>query len=162
MIPPEQLVQTFKSNHWLACRHLEGLSHEDSLLQPEFQGNVLNWVLGHIVNARSEALTFLGKPELWGEAESGRYRTGSEPLEADMALPLDRLLADFDEAQADIELALAEVSTDYLQQVVDTRFGERPRWQHIAGLGWHETYHIGQMELLRQLALDRRVMPQAV
>jgi len=65
-------------------------------------------------------------------------------------------MADLDEAQADIEAALANVSSNYLEEVVETRFGERPRWQHISGLGWHETYHVGQLELLRQLALARR------
>jgi DinB superfamily len=156
MIPPEQLVQTFKSNHWLACRHLEGLSHEESLLQPEFQANVLNWVLGHIINGRNEALLFLGKPSLWGDEQAGLYRTGSASLEASVALPLERLMADFDESQADLEVALAEASELFLSETVDTRFGERTRWQHISGLGWHETYHIGQLELLRQLAIDRR------
>ena len=39
-----------------------------------------------------------------------------------------------------------------LAEVVETRFGERPVGQHVAGLHWHETYHTGQLELLRQLA----------
>ncbi len=161
MIPPEQLAQTFKSNHWLACRHLEGLSHADSLLQPDFQANGLNWVLGHIVNARSEALKFLGKPALWHEAEGSLYRTGSAPLDPVQALLLEGLMAAFDEAQADLEQALAEVSMEFLQRVVETRFGDRPRWQHLAGLGWHETYHVGQLELLRQMAVDSRELVNA-
>jgi hypothetical protein len=43
-----------------------------------------------------------------------------------------------------------------LAAIVDTRFGERPLGQHIDGLHWHETYHTGQLELLKALAESAR------
>jgi len=156
MIPAEQLAQTFKSNHWLACRLLEGISHEEGLLTPNFQANCMNWVLGHILVGRDRALKTLGKPPVFGETETGLYKTGSEPVAEVSALPLEKLHTLLDETQADLELALNHVAEDFLSEIISTRFGDRLRWQHISGLGWHETYHVGQLELLRQLALDLR------
>ena len=34
----------FKTNHYILNRQIEGLTHEDSLLQLPFRGNCLNWV----------------------------------------------------------------------------------------------------------------------
>lgn len=156
MIPAAQLSSTFRSNHMLAVRHLEELEEAEALLTPTFQANSLNWLLGHLVNGRAEALKFLGRLFLWSPAEAELYRTGSDPIGADAALPLAYLLRRFNEAQEAITTALEETPDEFLQEVVQTRFGERPRWQHLSGLGWHETYHVGQMELLRQLALESR------
>ena len=59
---------------------------------------------------------------------------------------------DFEESQTRILAVLQNISPEELDTVVETRFGERPVGQHIAGLHWHETYHTGQLELLRALA----------
>ena len=40
MIPSAQLSNTFKSNHMLVTRHLEGLEHSEALLTPSFQANL--------------------------------------------------------------------------------------------------------------------------
>lgn len=156
MIPAAQLLSTFRSNHMLAVRHLEDLDAREALLIPSFQANSLNWLLGHLVNGRAEVLKYLGRLFLWPDDAAERYRTGSDPIDEETALQLDELLKRFNDSQEAIEAALGEVSEAYLQEIVATRFGERPRWQHLSGLGWHETYHVGQMELLRQLALDSR------
>lgn len=156
MIPAAQLLSTFRSNHILTVRHFEGLDEREALLVPPFQANSLNWLLGHLVNGRAEVLKYLGRLFLWPDDAAERYRTGSDPIEPGSALPLSELLKLFNDSQEALETALGEVSEAYLQEIVATRFGERPRWQHLSGLGWHETYHVGQMELLRQLALDSR------
>jgi hypothetical protein len=149
----QSLGQSYGSTHWLINKLVDGLTHADSLIQPPFEANCLNWVVGHILAGRNEALSFLGAEPIWGEAELARYKTGSPPIvEAEQALPLERLMDDFEESQKRILAALEEVSPEALAAVVDTRFGERPAGQHIAGLHWHETYHTGQLEILRALS----------
>ncbi|MFN2221726.1 MAG: DinB family protein, partial [Candidatus Promineifilaceae bacterium] len=112
---------------------------------------------GHILAGRNEALSYLGAELIWDEAELARYKTGSPPItRADQALPLERLLRDFEESQQRIVTALESASAEALATIVDTRFGERPLGQHIDGLHWHETYHTGQLEILRALALSPR------
>jgi len=147
------LSQSYGSTHWLINKLVDGLSNEDSLVQPPFEANCLNWVLGHILAGRNEALSYLEAEPIWGETELARYKTGSPAItEANQALPLERLLSDFEESQKRIVGVLARTAPEALAVVVDTRFGERPVGQHIDGLHWHETYHTGQLELLRALA----------
>lgn len=153
----KSLSQSYGSTHWLINKLVDGLSNDDSLVQPPFEANCLNWVLGHILAGRNEALTYLQAKPIWGDAELARYKTGSPPItEADQALPLERLLGDFEESQKRIVAALEETSPEDLATIVETRFGERPVGQHINGLHWHETFHTGQLELLRALAESAR------
>ena len=130
-------------------RQLNRLTNEESFLQPPFRGNCLNWVLGHIVFSREAALTRLGESFPWTEAEAARYTRNSEPVtSAGDALSLERLLAALEESQARIVAALKRISDEDLQRPADDEtVGEQITFSH-----WHETYHVGQLELLRQLA----------
>jgi hypothetical protein len=149
----QSLSQSYGTTYWLINKLVDGLSNDDSLVQPPFEANCLNWVLGHILAGRNETLSYLAAELIWGEPELERYKTGSPPItQEEQALPLERLLSDFEESQKRILAALESISPEALAVVVDTRFGERPAGQHIAGLHWHETYHTGQLELLRALA----------
>jgi len=149
----ESLGHSFEFTHMLITRLTAGLNHAGSVVQPPFKGNALNWVLGHIVAGRNEALTYLGGEPVWGDEELGFYKTGSDPITGDdQGLTLEQLLAAFDEVQERLSDRLAEIWAEELAKVVDTRFGERPVGEHVASLHWHETYHAGQLELLRELA----------
>jgi hypothetical protein len=153
----ESLSESYGSTHWLIKKHAKDLSNADALVQPPYPGNCFNWVLGHIIAGRNEALTYLVADPVWGEDELARYRTGSEPVTIEnQGLTLERLLADLELTQERITATLAEISPARLEEVVETRFGERPVAQHVDGLNWHETYHTGQLELLREMALASR------
>lgn len=156
MIPAEQIRGTFESNHALAERLSADITEMEALAKPGFGANSMNWILGHIVNARAEALAQLDTAFTWEVDESGLYRTGASPLIPGSERPLLYLLKRLQEAQALLDGALQAAPDEYLRGVVETRFGDRPRWEHLAGLAWHETYHVGQLELLRQFAVDMR------
>jgi uncharacterized damage-inducible protein DinB len=145
---PEILIPMLERNYRVALRQMNGLTHADSLLQPPYRGNCLNWVLGHIINSRNIMLVMVGLPKLWNETESQRYRRGSDPIIHDeQALPLDRLQADFETVNERLVAALAALSeTDLEAPADDETLGEA-----LLTLIWHETYHIGQLEQLRQL-----------
>ena len=142
----------YKTNHYVVTRQIEGLTHEDSLLQLPFRGNCLNWVLGHIIVSREDVLEMLGIKREWSEEEMARYQYGSEPITSadDPAiLSLDRLRADFERTEAQLADRFAEVSEQQLA-VKDER--ERTVMERVLFLAWHEGYHAGQTEYLRQLA----------
>jgi uncharacterized damage-inducible protein DinB len=110
-------------------------------------------VLGHILVGRNKVLRFLGEPPIWGDEHITRYETGSEPITTDdQALPLEKLLSDLDQSQECIRAALEITSSEDLAAKVEFRGSERPLGQVLSGLHWHETYHTGQLEILRQLA----------
>jgi uncharacterized damage-inducible protein DinB len=68
--------------------------------------------------------------------------------ETAVSLPL--LLQAINQAQTAVAAALASLTSEDLAQWhdADKRFSLGDR---LAFLHWHETYHVGQLELLRQL-----------
>jgi len=66
----ETLADYYGLTYRVIKRQLEGVTHEESLVQPPFRGNCLNWVLGHIVVSRATVLTTLGEIPPWSEAEA--------------------------------------------------------------------------------------------
>jgi len=149
MTTSETLTFYYGLTYNVIHRQLNGLTQADSLLQPPFRGNCLNWVLGHIVFNRGSILTLLGEDIPWTTEESDRYMRNSEPVTNEKdALPLERLLNGLEESQARILSGLQKVSAEKLAIVSD----DRTVAEQIAFLQWHETYHVGQLEPLRQLA----------
>lgn len=155
MITPDIITRYFKRNHQVLHMQTKGLTHEDSLLTPPFRANCLNWVLGHILTYRNQALASLGDDPVWDDEQSAPYNRESEPLQAQDALPLAQLLADLDVSQERLEVVLAGITAEDLERPV----GDRTLAQRLTFAFWHETYHTGQTELLRQLTgVDDKVI----
>ena len=154
MIGQEQLVRFFERNLGILRQQTAGLSHEQSLLQPPFRGNCMNWVLGHLAENRNGILKTLGQAPIMTELEAKRYGYGSEPVicEGEGVLKLDDLLARLERAQGMIATGLRAITPEAL--AVEVQFAGRT--MTVAGRiffeYFHETYHVGQLELLRQLA----------
>lgn len=148
MITPDIIIRYFDLNLRVLRMQTEGLSHENSLLTPPFRANCLNWVLGHIVVYRGRALARLGEEPVWDEERSAPYSRESEPLKAEDAQPLAQIMADLEVTQDRLAAALAELTAEDLERSVD----DRTLAQQLTFAYWHEAYHAGQTELLRQLA----------
>ena len=68
MITPQQLAEAFGRNANIVKMQAQGLSHADSLRQPPFRGNCLNWILGHLASNRDVILRSLGVEPTFGVA----------------------------------------------------------------------------------------------
>ena len=90
--------------------------------------------------SRNGILKLLGEAPIWSEEEAAPYNSGSEPITGpeDPHYPLDKILAALERTSQD---DLNKRSTD------DQTVGDR-----LAGLYWHEAYHVGQTDYLHQLA----------
>ena len=151
------IKQDFEWNVRLIKRLVEGITHEESVLQLPFPTNCMNWILGHILVGRNTALEILNQEPLWDEDVLVLYRSGSDPIREDgEARPWEVLLVDLNESQSRINKALELISESQMDEVVETSQGLKPIWQHLAGLHWHETYHVGQIEILNQYAQSSR------
>ena len=147
------ISSTFQSNHWLIGRLIEGFTHEDSLIQPPFEANCMNWVVGHIIRGRNTALILLEAEPVFSDELVQRFKTGSPPVTGqDDAISFEKLVNDLNTSQDRLEAALAKTTPESLAQLKTTDRGKKPLGQHLSGLAWHETYHTGQLELLRSLA----------
>ena len=152
MTNPEELIQLFKSTQWVINKQTDGLTHADSMLQLPFWDNCLNWVLGHIVHYRDRALLLLDEQPSIETAEIRLYQRESEPLsDADVAIPLSELLVALKVSQERLTTALAVVAPEHLEIIHDEERGQTIG-DRLAFIQWHETYHVGQLEILRQLA----------
>lgn len=148
----QKLIQSFQTTTWLINKQAEGLSHEQMLLQLPFRGNCFNWILGHIVTNRDKVLVLLGEEPQFSEAEVARYVRGSDPVVGvETAVDSHRLLEAVQISQSKIEAALTTIDREVLTAIYDIENNVTVA-ERIDGLYWHETYHTGQLEILRQLA----------
>jgi hypothetical protein len=148
VITPDIIIRYFKLNHQVLQMQVKGLTHEDSLLTLPFRANCLNWVLGHIVAYRDRSLVLLGVEPVWDDAQAAAYNRESDPLEASAAHPLEQIMADLAVSQERLIAALAGLTAEDLERVVDD---DQTLAQRLTFAYWHEAYHTGQTEILRQL-----------
>ena len=154
MVNKEQLIDGFALNLSLIRRQCDGLEHEDSLRQPPFRGNCLNWVLGHILVGRDRVLHLLGEKPTLSTEEKKHYETNSDPITEDSEenLELADLLARLRSAQEHISTGLQRATPEDLSKAIDIENPTVTIGKEIFGLYFHDTYHTGQTELLRQMA----------
>ena len=145
----DALKMLFDYNYAVLKKNLAGLTHEESLLQPEGGGNCLNWVLGHIVATRDQALELLHQEPIWRVEETEVYRQGSIPIrDGSRAQPLDKISADLERSQDRLVVGLTKVTAQEMNEPADDQsVGEK-----LFILQFHEAYHAGQTGLLRRMA----------
>ncbi|NIM94778.1 MAG: hypothetical protein GTO18_13845 [Anaerolineales bacterium] len=152
MNDPMLYVQRYKRAQRMISNQTEGLTHHDSLLQLPFRGNCMNWVLGHIMVYRDLVLQMLGEETLLDEREKSLYKKESEPItDEETAVPLERLLSVLQESEERLVTALEEVTSEGWEANAE-QGDEYSVGEWIEFLEWHENYHVGQLEILRQLA----------
>ena len=153
MINSQDLSNAFARNANIIKMQTEGLTQEDSLRQLLAHGNCLNWVLGHIAVNRDSVLETLGEPPEMG-SNGVRYKRGSDPLkQADEGtLTLEELLDWLDRSQERIANTLSKMDEAALAREYTSGNQKTTLGQRAFFLYFHETYHVGQTELFRQLA----------
>ena len=154
MITTADLIGALERNLGIIKAQTQGLSHADSLLQLPFRGNCLNWVLGHMADNRNTMLLFLGEEAILSEAHVKRYEFNSEPVCGDAGdiLTLEQLLMVLEQGQSALTARLQKMTIEELAREVQSFLGTTTLGQLIFYLYWHESYHAGQTEALRQLA----------
>jgi len=154
MITKEQLAEGFGLNIRLIKLQTAGLSHADSLIQTPYKINCMNWVLGHIAVNRDNLMRLIEAEPLLSETETQRYKSESDPIIEDGAdiMQLEKLLEVLTTGQTRIAAALDALSEADLSDEIQV--GERmmPLGTRLHGFYFHDTYHTGQTDLLRQIA----------
>ncbi len=142
-----------KRNHDILHRQVAGVTQAESLLQLPFEGNCLNWVVGHILDGYNLCNVWLGLPVIDGEACQQLYGHGSKPITGpEPAWELDRLLKMLDRDLMQLEAKVACMADAEFERGVDMWMGRIPLIEALVFVLWHISYHTGQLEPLRQLA----------
>ena len=154
MITKNKLADSYAVNMRIIQMQTEGLSHADSLIQTPYNINSLNWFLGHIALNRDNVLKVLGEEPLLTEAQTIRYRRESEPVlgHGEDVIPLEMLLDVLERGQELISDAVAGLSDDDLARELQVGESTVSLGERLFGYYFHDTYHTGQTDLLRQVS----------
>ncbi|MGC1361714.1 MAG: DinB family protein [Silvibacterium sp.] len=148
-----QLVRTI---HGVVRRCADGFSQEESLIQPEPEGNCLNWVVGHLLHVYDKVLPALGQAPVMKKDATERYARGVPALKgADGALEMTELMAAWDEAAKRVEAGLAGLTTEALDAPAPFSPSNNPKETMrslMTTVFFHQSYHAGQAGLLRRIA----------
>ena len=153
----EVLRQQAKATHRVVHINVDGLTQEESLIQPAPGGNCLNWVVGHLLDTYNQMLPLLGQKPVGEEGAFKRYARGTPPLENPAeALDLQVLLAAWDDANDRVDAGLAGVAPDVLDKPVPQHSPTKNPNETVGSLLttilFHQAYHAGQTGLLRRIA----------
>jgi uncharacterized damage-inducible protein DinB len=148
---PQVLAFQFGVGAFVLERNLAGVTNEESLQAPQPAGNTLNWVVGHVVRTRNQALSLLGDTPLFDDADFEAYGAGST---AKRALSLDELKRRFDALGPSLDAALTRMSSQHLAAPAPFSPTGNPNetvGTLLASIAFHEAYHLGQTGLSRRL-----------
>ena len=149
---PHVLAFQFHIGSFVLDRNLAGVDHEQSLLAPSPGGNTMNWIVGHVVRTRNQALVLLGGAPLFDDAEFAQYGPGG--LDPHRALRLEELRRRFDALGPAIASALAKSTPAQLSEKAPFSPTANPAetvGTLLASIAFHEAYHLGQTGLSRRL-----------
>ena len=150
------LAKMYEISFGAINRNLEGISNHDSLVRPQPAGNCLNWVLGHIVLYRGMMQKMIGQAPLFTGADAKPYERGSHPDGSERYLDLATLRGLLADVHQQLLPALAEMTDHQLALNVPEEFNRPPLagsvGNALARLHFHESYHAGQIGLLRRIA----------
>jgi hypothetical protein len=110
--------------------------------------------MGHILVYRDRALSSVGGEPQFPNGELDRYQRESEPIVEDGpgVLALERLVAGIGSSQEAIDAVVASLTDEQFSEEseIDGRMVSLSRRLHFDY--FHDTYHTGQTEILRQVA----------
>ena len=162
MIKPTYLADSFLRNVRVLKMQTDNLSHEQSLLQLPFRGNCLNWIVGHILTNRNNVFKLLGAADMIEDVDVSQYQRDSDPItpDSDEVIRLEELLAMLDRYQENLEKVLSNMPDSEFERKL-AFFGntEMTVGEWLLFFYFHDTYHIGQSEILRQAAgMDDKII----
>jgi DinB superfamily len=149
------LVKMYEFSYGAINRNLDGLSHADSVVLPP-SGNCLNWVLGHVILSRGLLLTLTGGTPVLADSQAEAYKRGTSSGTTDGLLDLATLRGFLADSQQQLIPALAVMSDEALGRSMPEPYNRPPLTGPIVDaftrLHYHESYHNGQIGLLRRIA----------
>lgn len=149
----EALATRFRFNEGLLKMATDGFEAGTWATAPTTGGNTAHWILGHVTHARHGLLRMAGMdlPQEEWEAPFGK---DAVPTDGSDYLPADELLAKFRAAGETISSHFAAITDEASDASIGRQFpdGSSTVGGALHFMYFHETYHLGQIGLLRRMA----------
>ena len=154
-----QAAEDYRFNNGFLLRSVQDLAPEEWVKRPSDFCNHVAWIVGHVIWARTSVLSRLGAP--WSAPWLGMFARGTK-LDEGAAYPSsDTLIDAWKEVGGLLSQALENASEEALCVPV-TPPGPPSADGKISGqirfLAWHETYHVGQVSIVRGLLGHKGMM----
>lgn len=141
-------TRTFTGNTHFLKSMLSGLDDNDMLLKTG-ESNTIGWILGHITWTRGSLLKMLNEPDEIKDWEKQFVRGVVKNTE--IKVNLEQVLNEFSKRGEAIVKAIEALDEDGLKKDIGFELpgGGRDIGTFIAFAAWHETFHMGQIDLIR-------------
>lgn len=154
MITAKEYQKMLEGNRDVIKEQIKGVSETEMLIQPPNGGNCMLWTLGHLTNNMISILSILGGEKPQGLADLSRFEYGSGPVlcpEPELMSASDLMNAYDSLHQAVLEKIAPMTDADFDEEIPTFEGTSRRGWM-LFFMEFHHAYHIGQLELLRNLA----------
>lgn len=145
------LLYFLRVGAFVVNKNCEGITHGESLIHPQGGGHCLNWVMGHIVKTRNDALELVGKQPLYPESNFVVYVPGRFALEN--AITIEELHDSFNALQGPLEDGIRSLTVEKMLQPASfspTGSSDETIGSLLAAILFHEAYHGGQLGIVRR------------
>jgi hypothetical protein len=138
MTKAEEILGLYQFHNRIMHWFIDGVTHEESVLQLPFKHNCMNWIFGHIVTNRSHVLEVVGATHTWQEEVRKLYHQDTQPITQDTpSINFEKLITYMDESVTFLETALDDKSEAWLDENFTNYRGEKTRYEHAMSFHWH-------------------------
>lgn len=150
--PLEALGKRIRFNNHLLTLATEGFGESHWSFRPETGGSSALWILGHLASSRRVMRRLAGDAVEESDWEKF-FRRGTRPEDATYP-PTDEFVQEFFSSGEALAGHLATLPEDVASGASPIEFpdGSKTVEEALHFLYFHETYHLGQVGLLRRLA----------
>jgi uncharacterized damage-inducible protein DinB len=130
----------------------ENLTDDQAMLRCG-EGSNINWVIGHVTASRQHMLNLLGQKPLWTAEAIALYERGTKPPASPVCVA--EMINIYRRSGDMIREALPLMSAEAYAEKAPFSPSNNPEetvGSLLAGLLFHESYHIGQLGVLRRSA----------
>jgi len=153
----QKIIDDYHFHDRIIHNFVDGINHAESILQLPFEHNCMNWIFGHIITNRSHVLETAGVRHIWQEEVRERYHQDTAPITPESkSIQFEQLITYLDESSVFLKGALENASEEWLDETHANYRGEKSRYAHLASFHWHESFHVGQLEILKAFILSNR------
>ena len=149
--------QALKSQYSLFYRtvamNTEGMTHDDSMIQPVPAGNCANWILGHLIGAQNMIMEAIGEAPVW-DSETLANAGGDPITDSSGAIDWDTARAKLLASQNRCLAAIESLTDEQLDKggYENPLGGEITLGGLINFFAYHQAYHAGQLGMSRRMA----------